>query len=65
MSEEKIEKYPQIILETDGTYRIYIAKGVRVRFDSKEELEDFVKDKNFVMIGKKHNVYDWPKKLPY
>ena len=30
------EKYPQIILETDGTYRIYIAKGVRVRFDSKE-----------------------------
>lgn len=62
---EKNEKYPQIILETDGTYRIYIAKGVRVRFDSKEELEEFIKDKNFVMIGKKHNPFQWLDKLPY
>lgn len=59
------EKYPQIILETDGTYRIYIAKGVRTRFDSKEEFEDFIKDKNFTLIAKNATVDRTREKLPY
>lgn len=59
------EKYPQIILETDGTYRIYIAKGVRTRFDSQEEFEDFIKDKNFTLITKNATIDKTQEKLPY
>lgn len=48
----KEEKYPQIVLETDGTYVIFIEKNVKVSFNSKEAIEDFVKNKNFKIIGK-------------
>ncbi|WP_155930812.1 hypothetical protein [Methanobrevibacter oralis] len=41
----KEEKYPQIVLETDGTYVIFIEKNVKVSFNSKEAIEDFTKIK--------------------
>lgn len=48
----KEEKYPQIVLETDGTYVIFIEKNVKVSFNSKEAIEDFTKNKDFTIIGK-------------
>ena len=50
MSEEN-EKYPQIVLGTDGSYQIFISKGVEVRFESEEDINEFVKDKNFIIKG--------------
>ena len=50
MSEEN-EKYPQIVLGTDGSYQLFISKGVEVKFKSKEDIDEFVKDKNFFIIG--------------
>lgn len=34
VSEE--EKYPAIVLRTNGTYKIYLEKGVELKFDSKQ-----------------------------
>lgn len=47
------EKYPKIILGTDGSYQLFISKGVEVRFKSKEDIDEFIKDKNFTIIGVK------------
>ena len=46
------KKYPQIILKTDGTYKILIEDGVRVSFSTKENIENFTKNKNFTIRGK-------------
>ncbi|MCC7562083.1 MAG: hypothetical protein KO253_04555 [Methanobrevibacter arboriphilus] len=48
---EKEEKYPQLILETDGTYEIEIEDGVKVKFDSAKSIEEFTKNKNFSIKG--------------
>ena len=45
------EKYPKIVLGTDGSYQLFISKGVEVRFKSKEDIDEFIKDKNFTIIG--------------
>ena len=45
------EKYPQLILRTDGTYKILIEDGVNVSFSTKESIEDFTNNKNFIIIG--------------
>ncbi|WP_432644407.1 hypothetical protein [Methanobrevibacter sp.] len=46
------EEYPQIVLETNGTYKIYIEPEVIVHFASEKSIEDFIKNKNFKIIGK-------------
>ncbi len=48
---EKNEKYPQLILGTDGMYEIFISEGVKVKFESEESLNEFIKDKNFNING--------------
>ena len=45
------EKYPQLILRTDGTYNILIEDGVTVSCSTKESIERFTKNKNFTIIG--------------
>lgn len=51
----KNEKYPQIVLEADGTYKIYVEPEVSVHFESKKSIEDFVKNKKFTIIGKNYS----------
>ena len=48
---EKMEKYPQIVLGTDNVYQLFIAPDVEIKFDSQESIEDFCKDKNFIIKG--------------
>lgn len=48
---EKNEKYPQLILGTDGMYEIFISESVKVKFESEESLNEFIKDKNFNING--------------
>jgi len=58
---EKEKKYPQLILKTDGTYKILIEDGVNVSCSTKEAIERFTKNKNFVIIGEYRDpslVYD-------
>lgn len=57
MSEEN-EKYPKIVLGTDGVFQIFISKGVEVKFDSEESLNEFIKDKNFCIVGIKDDRID-------
>ena len=52
---EKNEKYPQLIIGTDGLYQIFIDKDVELRFDSAEAIEEFFKHKNVSILGKKAN----------
>lgn len=61
---EKIEKYPQIILGTDNVYQVLIAPGVEVKFNSTKAIEDFFKDKNFIIKGKSIAYYEDRKELP-
>ena len=56
MSEENNEKYPQIVLGTDGSYQLFISKGVEVKFESEEDINEFVRNKNFIIIGVKENI---------
>lgn len=53
------EKYPQLILGTDGVYEIFISEGVKVKFESEESLNEFIKDKNFNINGiKADRIYE-------
>ncbi len=45
------EKYPSIILKTNGTYQIYIEKGVELKFDSKQAIDEYTKNKIFNIKG--------------
>jgi hypothetical protein len=49
---EKEEKYPQLILKTDGTYEILIEEGVSVSCNTKEAIDRFTKNKNFMILGR-------------
>ena len=53
--DEKNEKYPQLVLETNGTFTIYIDENVPVLFETPEAIEDFCRNKMFNIIGKKSN----------
>lgn len=44
---EKKEEYPKLILSTDGTYLIAIAKGVNIRFYDLESMRDYLDEINF------------------
>lgn len=53
------EKYPQLILGTDGMYEIFISEGVEVKFESEKSLNEFIKDKNFNIKGiKADRIYE-------
>ena len=53
MSEE--EKYPSIILRTNGTYQIYLEKGVELKFDSKQAIDEYTKNKIFNIKGENYS----------
>ena len=48
----KNEEYPQIILGTDGSYQLFIAPDVEIQFNSKESIEEYCKNKKFIILGK-------------
>lgn len=54
MSTDK-EKYPSIILRTNGTYQIYLEKGVELKFDSKQAIDEYTKNKIFNIKGENYS----------
>ena len=52
---EKNEKYPQIVIGTDGICQVFVCKDVEVKFNSAESVNNFFKHKNVSIIGKKAN----------
>lgn len=44
---EKNEKYPQLILGTDGVYEIFISEGVKLQFDTEDGLDEYIKGHEF------------------
>lgn len=53
MNEE--EKYPAIVLRTNGTYKIYLEKGVELKFDSKQVINEYTKNKIFQITGENYS----------